>query len=124
MSGAAKRMTLIYPILGFSRFATRMRKHMREVAMRWSGLWGACLLIVATGAAMGDDGAALSELAPTGKLRVAVAISPAPSALYAVKDAATGKLAGVTIDLGTALAKKLKVEPQFLEYLASGEIHN
>jgi polar amino acid transport system substrate-binding protein len=92
--------------------------------MRLFGLWGACLLIAAGGAFAADDSVAIRELAPTGKLRVAVAISPAPSALYAVKDAATGKLAGVTIDLGAALARKLKVEPQFIEYLASGEIQN
>ncbi len=93
--------------------------------MRLSGLWGAMLLAAAaTGGAAADDGAAIKELTPTGKLRIAVAISPAPSALYAVKDAASGKLAGVTIDLGTALATKLAVEPQFLEYLASGEIQN
>jgi polar amino acid transport system substrate-binding protein len=96
--------------------------------MRLSGLWGAVFLAmivgVAAGGAAADDAAAIKELTPTGKLRVAVAISPAPSALYAVKDAASGKLRGVTIDLGTALAKKLGAEPQFLEYLASGEIQN
>jgi polar amino acid transport system substrate-binding protein len=76
------------------------------------------------GTAWADDAAAIKELTATGKLRVAVAVSPAPSALYVVKDAASGKLTGVTIDLGTALARKLRVEPQFLEYLASGEIQN
>jgi polar amino acid transport system substrate-binding protein len=74
------------------------------------------------GGAAADD-AAIKELAPTGKLRVAVAISPAPSALYAVKDAG-GQLRGVTIDLSTALARKLGVAPVFIEHLASGEIQN
>ncbi|HVQ81663.1 MAG TPA: transporter substrate-binding domain-containing protein [Pseudolabrys sp.] len=38
----------------------------------------------------------MEELAPTGKLRVAIAVAPAPSALYAIKDEATGKYRGVT----------------------------
>lgn len=66
----------------------------------------------------------MKQLVPTGKLRVAIAISPSPSALYAVKDASTGKFRGVTVDLGTALAKKLGVPVEFLAYLASGEIQN
>lgn len=71
-------------------------------------------------AAAAQDAAALKELAPTGKLRVAIAVSPSPSALYAVEDG--GKFRGVTIDLGTALAKKLGVPVEFVPYLASGEI--
>ena len=66
----------------------------------------------------------MKELVPTGKLRVAIAVAPAPSALYAVKDAASGKFRGVTVDLGTALAKKLGVPVEFLAHLASGEIQN
>jgi polar amino acid transport system substrate-binding protein len=64
------------------------------------------------------------ELFPTGTLRVAIAVAPAPSALYAVKDATSGKFRGVTVDLGTALAKKLGVPVEFLPHLASGEIQN
>ena len=66
----------------------------------------------------------MKELVPTGKLRVAIAVAPAPSALYAVKDATRGKFRGVTVDLGTALAKKLGVPVEFLAHLASGEIQN
>jgi polar amino acid transport system substrate-binding protein len=66
----------------------------------------------------------MSQLVPTGKLRVAIAVAPAPSALYAVKDAATGKFRGVSVDLGSALAKKLGVPVEFLPHLASGEIQN
>ena len=66
----------------------------------------------------------MKELVPTGKLRVAIAVAPAPSALYAVKDAASGKFRGVTVDLGTALGKKLGVPVEFLAHLASGEIQN
>jgi polar amino acid transport system substrate-binding protein len=67
-----------------------------------------------------DDAAAKRELAPTGTLRVAIAVGPAPSALYAVKDGAGYR--GVTIVLGTALAQKLGVPLAFVPYLATGEI--
>lgn len=66
----------------------------------------------------------MKELAPTGKLRVAIAIAPSPSALYAVKDAMSGKFRGVTVDLGSALAKKFGVPVEFIAHLASGEIQN
>jgi polar amino acid transport system substrate-binding protein len=68
--------------------------------------------------------AVMKELVPTGTLRVAIAVAPAPSALYAVKDATTGKFRGVSVDLGSALAQKLGVPVEFLPHLASGEIQN
>ena len=64
------------------------------------------------------------ELVPTGTLRVAIAVAPAPSALYVIKDATTGQFRGVSIELGSALAKKLGVPVEFLPHLASGEIQN
>src|SRR5215471_8543037 len=66
----------------------------------------------------------MKELAPTGKLRVAIAVAPAPSALYTIKDEATGQYRGVTVELGTAMAKKLGVPVEFVPHLASGEIQN
>jgi len=66
----------------------------------------------------------MKELAPTGRLRVAIAVAPAPSALYAVKDEATGQYRGVTVELGAAMAKKLGVPVEFVPHLASGEIQN
>jgi polar amino acid transport system substrate-binding protein len=66
----------------------------------------------------------VKELAPTGKLRVAIAVGPAPSALYTIKDEATGQYRGVTVELGSAMAKKLGVPVEFLPHLASGEIQN
>src|ERR1700751_2684635 len=84
---------------------------------------GGLMLALGGGGAAGDDAAAVKELTSTGKLRVAVAVSPAPSALYSIKDP-PGKLKGVTIELGRALAAKLQVDPQFLEFLASVEIQN
>jgi glutamate formiminotransferase len=58
----------------------------------------------------------MKELVPTGKLRVAIAVAPAPSALYAIKDSTTGKFRSVTVDLGAALARKLGVPVEFLPH--------
>ena len=80
--------------------------------------------ILAFGIAMPAKADLIKELIPTGKLRVAIAVAPAPSALYAVKDSTAGKFRGVTVDLGAALARKLGVPVEFLPHLASGEIQN
>jgi polar amino acid transport system substrate-binding protein len=89
--------------------------------MRLLGLCGA-IVIAMTGIAAADDSAAVGELAPTGKLRVAIAVGPAPSALWTVRDPATGKPKGVPVELGTALAAKLKVPVELVEFSASGAI--
>ena len=68
------------------------------------------------------DATVLKELAPTGKLRVAVALSPSPSAQFAVKDG--DAIRGVAVTLGQALAKKLGVEAVLITHNASGEIQN
>jgi polar amino acid transport system substrate-binding protein len=89
--------------------------------MHWIGALVAVSLFAVQGA-VADDAAAKKELAPAGKLRVAIAVSPAPSALYAIKDPATGAFRGVAVDLGTELARSLGVPVEFVPYLASGEI--
>ena len=66
---------------------------------------------------------AMQELAPTGKLRVAIAVAPAPSAQFAVKDG-QGGYKGVAVMLGTALAKKLGVPVEIIPHDGSGEIQN
>lgn len=68
------------------------------------------------------DAAVMQQLAPTGTLRVAIAVSPSPSAQFAIKDGDTFR--GVAVELGKALAKKLGVEPQLVPHQASGEIQN
>ena len=68
------------------------------------------------------DAAVMQQLAPTGKLRVAVAVAPSPSAQFAIKDGAGFK--GVAVTLGTALAKKLGVPAEIVPHQASGEIQN
>lgn len=63
----------------------------------------------------------MHELTPTGKLRVAIAIAPAPSAQFAVSDG-EGRYRGVAVDLGAALAKKLGVPVEYVAYRGSGEV--
>jgi polar amino acid transport system substrate-binding protein len=65
----------------------------------------------------------MNQLAPTGKLRVAIAVAPAPSAQFAIKDD-TGAYRGVAIILGTALGKKLDVPVELVVHNGSGEIQN
>jgi polar amino acid transport system substrate-binding protein len=76
---------------------------------------------VLTGSEAMAQNVPLNELAPKGSVRVAIAISPAPSALYAIK-AADGSYKGVTVDLGNALAAKLGKPVQFVAYASTGEI--
>jgi polar amino acid transport system substrate-binding protein len=78
--------------------------------------------LAAAGIAAADDGAAVKELTPTGKLRVAIAVGPTPSALYTVKGDSPGTYRGVTITLAGALAKKLGVPLEFVPFLGTGEI--
>jgi polar amino acid transport system substrate-binding protein len=71
---------------------------------------------------MATNDAASRELAPTGKLRVAIAVGPSASALWTVRDPATGKPKGVPVELGTAMAQKLGVPVELVEYASSGDI--
>lgn len=67
--------------------------------------------------------AARAELAPTGTLRVGVVSAPTASALFIVKDA-KGLPRGVTVDLGTELARNLGVPVSFVVAPNSGELTN
>jgi polar amino acid transport system substrate-binding protein len=62
------------------------------------------------------------EIAPTGALRVAVALSPAPGPFWAGRDAATGEPKGVTVDLGRAMAERLGVKLALVVLDNSGAI--
>ncbi len=61
------------------------------------------------------------EIAPTGKLRVAIAISPAGGAFWCTRNEAGG-YAGVPVDLGNAMAKQLNVPVEFVAHQNSGQI--
>lgn len=60
------------------------------------------------------------QIAPTGKLRVAIAISPAGGAFWSTKTE-TG-YAGVPVDLGKAMAAQLGVPVEFVAHNNSGQI--
>jgi polar amino acid transport system substrate-binding protein len=68
------------------------------------------------------DAAVLRQLAPTGTLRIAVAVAPSPSAQFAIKDGDGFK--GVAVILGEALAAKLGVPSVIVPHASSGEIQN
>src|SRR5436190_15663905 len=61
------------------------------------------------------------EIAPTGKLRVAIAISPAGGAYWSTK-AESGGYAGVPVDLGKEMANQLGVPVEYVAYPNSGQI--
>ncbi|HEY2230380.1 MAG TPA: transporter substrate-binding domain-containing protein [Xanthobacteraceae bacterium] len=73
------------------------------------------------GSAAAVEQKVLDELAPTGKLRVGVAYAPSVTPLFVAKDAA-GQPHGVSLDLGTALAKVLGVPADVLVAATTGEL--
>jgi polar amino acid transport system substrate-binding protein len=62
------------------------------------------------------------DVCPSGELRLAVAVGPAVSATFAVRDSASGQLRGVTVTLGRELARSLAVPVRFVSYDSSGAI--
>jgi polar amino acid transport system substrate-binding protein len=61
------------------------------------------------------------EIAPTGKLRVAIGISPAGGAYWSTKTE-SGGYAGVPVDLGKEMAAQLGVPVEYVTYSNSGLI--
>jgi polar amino acid transport system substrate-binding protein len=61
------------------------------------------------------------EIAPTGKLRVAIGISPAGGAYWSTRNEAGG-YAGVPVDLGKEMAAQLGVPVEYVTYSNSGLI--
>jgi polar amino acid transport system substrate-binding protein len=60
------------------------------------------------------------QIAPTGKLRVAIGISPAGGAYWSTKTEAG--YAGVPVDLGKAMADQLGIPVEYVAYPNSGQI--
>ena len=71
----------------------------------------------ATTAAVSE--AARSELAPTGKLRAGMNLG---NALFTTKDATTGELHGVSVDLMRELASRLGVPVEFVVHASPGDV--
>ena len=63
------------------------------------------------------------EIAPTGKLRVAIGVSAAGGAYWSNK-AESGGYTGVPVDLGKAMAAQLGVPVEYVPYTNSGNITN
>jgi polar amino acid transport system substrate-binding protein len=61
------------------------------------------------------------QIVPSGKLRVAIGISPAGGAYWSTKTE-TGGYAGVPVDLGKAMADQLGVPVEYVAYPNSGQI--
>jgi polar amino acid transport system substrate-binding protein len=61
------------------------------------------------------------EIAPTGKLRVAIAISPAGGAFWSTRNE-SGDYAGVPVDLGREMAAQLGVSVEYVVHQNSGQI--
>ena len=76
-------------------------------------------MMMTAGAAHAD--ALKDEIAPSGKLRVAIAISPAGGAFWSTKNEAGG-YAGVPVDLGKEMAAQLGVPVEYVVHQNSGQI--
>ena len=63
----------------------------------------------------------LKQLAPTGKLRGGVVVSPAPSAFFAIRDG-KGEIHGVTVDLLNHFAQALKLPLDMQVFDNSGQV--
>ena len=78
-------------------------------------------LVLAMGITMTASADGLKdEIAPTGKLRVAIAISPAGGAFWSTKTEAG--YAGVPVDLGKEMAAQLGVPVEYVAHQNSGQI--
>ena len=91
---------------------------MRHVFLpRFGGLMIGALILM-SGTANADP--LKDEIAPTGKLRVAIGISPAGGAYWSTKT--ESGYAGVPVDLGKAMADQLGVGVEYVAYQNSGQI--
>jgi polar amino acid transport system substrate-binding protein len=77
------------------------------------------LSMMMAGAASADG--LKDEIAPTGKLRVAIAISPAGGAFWSTRNEAGG-YSGVPVDLGKAMAAQLGLPVEYVVHQNSGQI--
>jgi polar amino acid transport system substrate-binding protein len=63
-----------------------------------------------------------AELAPEGKIKVAVAVGPAASAVWCVRDTVSGQARGVTIALARDIAQRIGLPLELVEFSSSGDI--
>ena len=94
----------------------------RSISVQFARLIAGLVLGVSmmmTGLASAD--ALKDEIAPTGKLRVAIAISPAGGGFWSTKTEAGG-YAGIPVDLGKQMAAQLGVPVEYVVHQNSGQI--
>ncbi|MGY8665288.1 transporter substrate-binding domain-containing protein [Bradyrhizobium sp. UFLA05-109] len=84
----------------------------------WPACAGLALAAIMAMPVMAED--LKAEIAPTGKLRVAIAISPAGGAFWSTRTEAG--FAGVPVDLGKAMAAELGVAVEYVVHNNSGQI--
>jgi polar amino acid transport system substrate-binding protein len=84
----------------------------------WSACAGLALAAAVAMPALADS--PKDEIAPTGKLRVAIAISPAGGAFWSTKTEAG--YAGVPVDLGRDMATQIGIPVEYVVYQNSGQI--
>jgi polar amino acid transport system substrate-binding protein len=88
----------------------------------WRAVRAAALAVVVAGIGVPlvHAGGLKDEIAPTGKLRVAIAISPAGGAFWCTRT--ESGYAGVPVDLGRAMAAQLGIPVEYVVHKNSGEI--
>ena len=84
----------------------------------WSACAGLALAALVAMPALADG--LKDEIAPTGKLRVAIAISPAGGAFWSTKTEAG--YAGVPVDLGKDMAAQIGIPVEYVVYQNSGQV--
>jgi len=84
-----------------------------------TALAAALVIIAGCATSPGVPDAARSELAPTGKLRAGMNLG---NALFTSKDAATGELRGVSVDVMRELASRLGVPVDFVVHATPGDV--
>src|SRR5215813_761826 len=95
---------------------------MEKAMSFWRVLRAAALAVVVVmmGASVVRADGLKDEIAPTGRLRVAIAISPAGGAFWCTKT--QSGYAGVPADLGKAMAAQLGVPVEYVVHQNSGQI--
>jgi len=84
----------------------------------WSAVLTLSLISGCAASPTAPEGAR-SELAPTGKLRAGMNLG---NALFTTKDAATGELRGVSVDVMRELASRLGVSVEFVVHATPGDV--
>jgi polar amino acid transport system substrate-binding protein len=107
----------------FTLSLVMLSKPARSAIMRsWPAPAAVAVLIGLAGMVAAADGIAARDVAPSGSLRVAIAVGPAASTFWATRDPNSGEARGVTVELAKAAAARLDLPLKLIEYPNSGEI--